>query len=315
MSVSHRVEDVAREAIAAADCSAGHLLACQWVVSRYQQLATRVRLRHLRRVGEVTVPAQVSAGTATFTQGSRTVTGDATAQAAWNSTFIGRFIRGKTVWWEISDVAAGVITLTNPYTEDTAANTSYRIVQRWVPLDPQAAFIGRQFVYMERRIALDLRQMEELDRVYPSRQAIGRGPEVVAEAPPLPDGTRRVEPYPYHEDAITLRYIYWPNVDMLKVQDALPQVVPAYALKEGVLIDIYRYNMSVAANAGNTEKAAFWRNEMRTQETKWEQYIREMMHADNQGDDLTLILGDPGLGTISYDIVTARDQVLANWPR
>ena len=310
-----RVEDVAREVLAACDCSAGHLLASQWVVARYQQLATRVRLRNLRRVGELVIPAQVSAGLATFTQGSDTVTGDATAQAAWTADMIGRHIRTKVVWYEIVNVIGGALKLASKYTEDSATDASYRIISRWTALSPEAAFIGRQFVYMERRIAFDLRQMEELDRAYPSRQQLGRGPEVVAEAPPLPDGTRRIEAYPYHEDAITLKYIYWPTVASLQPQDVIPQTVPSYALKEGVLIDVYRYLMAQAANAANVEKAGFWRNEMRAQETKWEQYIRELMHADNQGDDLSFILGNPDIGTASFDIQTARDQVLANWPR
>ncbi|WP_413935960.1 hypothetical protein [Nitrospira sp. BLG_1] len=311
----HRVEDVARDALAACDCSAGHLLASQWVVARYQQLATRVRLRHLRRVGELRVPGQVTAGLANFTLGSDLITGDATAQAAWTSDMIGRHIRGKVVWHEIVNVTSGVLKIASPYTESSASASSYTIVQQWIPLDPLATFIGRQFIYAERRIAFDLRQREELDKAYPSRQAVGRGPDIVAEAPALPDGTRRVEIYPYQQDPLTLKYIWWPNVGEMQPQDALPPQLQKYALKEGVLIDIYRYKMAQAADKGEIEKAAFWRNEMRTQETKWEVYIRELMQSDNQFDDLTFILGVPGIGMSDSDIRTAQDQVLSMWPR
>src|SRR5574342_657523 len=95
------VEQVAREVLAAIDTQAGHLLAVQWVAERYRRLASRTRFRHLRRLGEVILPAAITAGTITTTQGSTTVTGDATAQAAWSNALVDRMLRASVAWYRI----------------------------------------------------------------------------------------------------------------------------------------------------------------------------------------------------------------------
>ena len=79
--MARTLEDIARELIATVDADAGYLLGVQWLVKRYGQLATRTKLRHLRQVGQLSVPAPVSAGTITATRGSQVITGDATAPA------------------------------------------------------------------------------------------------------------------------------------------------------------------------------------------------------------------------------------------
>ena len=92
--------------------------------------------------------------------------------------------------------------------------------------------------------------------------------------------------------------------------DNIPTEVDAYVLKEGALIDAFRYRMSQEANANRIEAAGFWRNESRAQETKWEQYIMEAARTDRGVDDVTFMLNYLGIsGHGGYDIIDAHDEV------
>ena len=66
-------------------------------------------------------------------------------------------------------------------------------------------------------------------------------------------------------------------------------------------------------NANNGESAAFWRNEMRTQETKWNDHLVEAIGADRGEDDTSFILKHLGAALGPTDITTARDHILAQW--
>src|SRR3990170_1068334 len=101
------VEDAARAALAAVDSQAGIIVAAQWVSERYQALASRTALRHLRRVGTVTVPAAVTAGTVEVTHGSPIVEGDPTAVAAWSVAMVGRQFQVDHVWYGVQSVELG----------------------------------------------------------------------------------------------------------------------------------------------------------------------------------------------------------------
>ena len=136
---------------------------------------------------------------------------------------------------------------------------------------------------------------------------------MVVEAPQLPDGRKRVEFYPYSTTSESYAYVYWRSVGQLTYSDFLPPSVPAYILIEGALIDLFRYKMSQAMNANNGESAAFWRNEMRTQETKWKDHLVEAIGADRGEDDTSFILKHLGEALGPTDITTARDHILAQW--
>ena len=151
----------------------------------------------------------------------------------------------------------------------------------------------------------------ELDRAAPSRSAVSGTATHVAEAPQLPDGRKRVEFYPYSSTSESYAYVYWRSVGQLTYSDVLPPSVPSYILIEGALIDLFRYKMSQAMNASNGESAAFWRNEMRTQETKWNDHLVEAIGADRGEDDTSFILKHLGAARGPTDITTARDHILA----
>lgn len=312
------IESVARQLLASVDSDAGYLLGAQWIIKRYGELAIKAKLRHLRQVGQVSTPAAISTGTITVNRGSRIVTGDATAIAAWTTSLVGWHIRARVTWHEIIEhnLATGVLTLLSPYEEDSVVAGTYTLIQRWVPLATDVGYLGDTFINPRRRLPLELKDLGELDRAAPSRSAISGSATLVVEAPQLPDGRKRVEFYPYSSTSESYAYVYWRAVDQLTYSDMLPPSVPSYILIEGALIDLFRYKMSQSMNANNGEAAAFWRNEMRTQETKWKDHLVEAIGADRGEDDTTFILKHLGGALGPTDITTARDHILAawNWP-
>ena len=309
------IETVARQLIASVDSDAGYLLASQWIVKRYEQLAIKAKLRHLRQVGLVSTPAAITTGTVTLTRGSKVVSCDATALAAWTTSLVGYHLRARVNWYEIVEhnLTTGALLLAGAYEEDSVVDGTYIIVQRWVPLATDVGYLGDTFINQRRRHPLSLRDLGELDRSAPSRSAISGSATVVVEAPQLPDGRKRVEFYPYSTTSESYAYVYWRSVGQLTYSDYLPPSVPAYILIEGALIDLFRYKMSQAMNANNGESAAFWRNEMRTQETKWKDHLVEAIGADRGEDDTSFILKHLGEALGPTDITTARDHILAQW--
>jgi hypothetical protein len=84
-------------------------------------------------------------------------------------------------------------------------------------------------------------------------------------------------------------------------------------LKEGALIDLYRYLKGKALNANRTEVAAIYRNDEHAATTRWERRIQEAARADRGVDDTTFILEHFGGRTSGRDIKYARDIVLDRW--
>lgn len=311
-------EQVARHVVAAVDSNATYLLAFEWIKKRYEQLATRAKLRHLRQIASVSVPAALDTGTCSITRGTRVITGDAAATAAWGTFLIGRHIRLRVTWYEIVGYSVvggfGTLQLADDFNEDTVADGSYRIVQRFSTLAADAAQIGDTFINPRRRHPIDLWDYQKLERHAPSRPQVGGGAMVVAEVPNEPSsGVRRVELYPYASTSETYFYVHWRTPYGITMDDYVPAQLPVYGLIEGGLIDLYRYKMGQAIDAGKQEAAAIWRNEMRTQETKWEKFIVEMISADRGEDDASFILKHISSQVEPRDIVTAREHVLADW--
>ena len=49
------IEEIAKEAIASLNSEAGFLLAVKWADSRYKQMVSRARFRHLRETGTIDI--------------------------------------------------------------------------------------------------------------------------------------------------------------------------------------------------------------------------------------------------------------------
>lgn len=309
-----RLEDVAREALAAVNGQANLLLVAQWAASRFQEVASQYRLRHLRRVGEVIVPGAVTAGVATATRGSSTVVGDATARTAWAAIKAEldagrRAFRGALAWYGVAGLdAAGDLRLATDYAEETTSVAGYHLVVRYVRLADDVRFItavGHPRLSRPLRDA-SLTRFADLD---PQRRRVGV-PELWVETTPDPGGERRIEVYPYCALAEQLVYLYYPNPPRLGMQDGLPPGIDGALLKDGVLVDLFRWESAAAARAGNVELAGYWRNEARAQETKWGRTMGLIAAADQGADDMDMLLVlRPGEPDQPRGIYSAADYV------
>lgn len=318
------VEDVARSALAALGSDANYLLAAQFVSDRFKQFAGRVRLRSLRQVFSVSVPANISTGTVQATRGSVTLVGDATARASWSKAMIGWWIRPGQSWYEIGDLdPSGNLLLKVPY-GDQSCSGSYVAKQRFTPLDPAVRWIGPTMVLQRRQQPITAISMDELDTMDPARMmtnAAGTYPTVFAERGHGTDNAtqktvRYVEIYPPSADTETYNYVGYVVPPDLGLQDPIPPEVDEYVLREGVLADLMRHKMAAALEAQppRMEEAAHWRNEYRAQETVWERKLNDAFRADSASDDITFVLRRNAYSP-ARDIVNAKDEVLARWPR
>jgi len=314
-----QVSDVARRVLLDTASDAGHVACAEWVAERYRELVTKVKYRHLRKIGELVQPATLQTGTVTVTQGSRTVTPDAAALAVWtavpDNSLLGRFFRGQDQeWYRIAQFTGGTLTLESPYVVASAAGIGYSIAARYLTLAPDARWLG-DFVHMRSRAQLRVVSLAELDLDSPARLSGQGTPSTVAEIGVGPDAAgnpdvRVVEVYPYARVDELLHYVYWSFPRDLKFEDEIPRVIPDYVLKEGAIINAMRHRMAKAIDAGMLEAAAVWRNEYRAQETKWQRLIEDAARADRGVDDVSFIVQGYGDGgRMSPFIRTAHDEV------
>lgn len=318
------VESLARDVVASVKLSTQWVLAARWVSLRYQEIGSegQRRFRHLRRVLEATIPATVEAGLATTTQHSRVVTGDATAQAAWTAITppptadaLWAF-RVGTPWYAVVALEQGHLTLASPMAEAGVTAAAYKLVARFVPLDPAVRQV-KTVAHPAKYRFLDLMAMEDLEMNSPTRNLVDSFPEVYAEANVLADGTKTIEPYPYiGTTAELLRYLAYIHPPELLIGDLIPPTIDPIKLREGVLIDAMRWKMAEALELGKVDVAAVWRNEYRAQETRWKDIKGDAAQMDVGVDDASLLL-DPMIGPPPrrmYDIRTAEDQIWSRYP-
>lgn len=313
-------EEVARSALAAVGSSANVVLASQWVSERIAEAAITSRFHFLRDLSSVVIPATINAGLASFTRDSDLVTGDATAQSAWSQNVVGRFVQafGRTAWYEIVgfDPAAQALHLRTPFSEDSSATTSYRIVQRYAALDPAARTLGT-FVFDRFRWPLEGPvPIDRLQQMIPERQFASIGPTIIAELGENAEGTKLVEFYPYSLKTEIIHYTFWRKPKSYGFTETLPGVVDTTILKQGVLVDIMRYEAAMAARDGKVELAAYWRNEYRAQETVWKDRQGLLALADRGADETMLIRAASGFATSrGRDLRSAADEIFSRGNR
>ena len=286
--MSITIEEVARHVAGIVGVDNDLLLVGEWVARRWQEVANSTTLRALRRTGELTLDAPVNAGTVAATQGSVTVTGTGTA---FGQALVGLHIRITNTWYEIVQVtSATVLTLKSEYADDTVTGASYSIVQRRYELASDARKLGT-FVHQRLRRSLQISSEMGMNLFIPSRYQVNSTPQYVVEMEPAANGTKRVEIYPYSNRQEVIHYTYWARPPLLGFHDYIPGEVDTEALREGVLIDVYRNLANKAAMANKIEQAAYYRNEARTQETVWKNVHKKRVFQQDDGlDDLEFIL-------------------------
>lgn len=303
--------EVARAALADLNAeAAGILNALRWTNERYTQTCSR-RMRHRKADGELIIPAAITAGTVTVTQGSTAVTGNATALAAWSARVIGRFFQIDQSWYALQEfIPGGGLRLVSPYSEASQAGASYKIVQRYAPLAADVAFLGA-IKHDRRNLELQAGTKRELDAVEPRRLYRTGGPQYVADVGEV-DGLTQLEVYPYSTQAELLRYDYWTLPPLYDEDDDLPSVITVKDLKEGVLIDCMRWWAAKAASESKSDMAGYWRNEYRAQESRWEKVMQDIYRRDRSPEQMHLMIRDPNRRGMAGTIRTAYDEV---WSR
>lgn len=282
------VEELAREVVGSVDAEEGYLIAQRWISNRYQEIAALLPLKTLLKFGETTIPAAIHEGTITVARGSEGVTGSGTN---WGAHLKGWFLKREMGWYEIEKVDSPTqLTLLSPYAEGNAAGVGYWIVNRRVPLAPG---VRRLQVMRAGGRHLDYIGAAEMDLSYADRWLVSDYPQVAAEVgidSTVSPTVRLYEFYPYPRNGCVVSYTYHENPTQLKMEDELPDFIDSGMLKEGTLIDLFRFEMGRALKEGRTQEAGFWRNEMRAQQTLWEQRLREVPINTGATDSGTFIL-------------------------
>jgi hypothetical protein len=314
------VDELARDIVGSLSIDEGYLIAVRWIDNRYKQLVSRVRFKHLRKVGEVQIPATYDTGTVAVTRDATAVTGTSTVWTTFpgSGTRTNDWIKIASAWHKIASVgSATALTLSTAFSEDTVTANSYSLVRRYHSLNATARWLG-DFVLTRLRLPLGNGgapvPLEQLDRQAPGRILTDQYPRTVSEVGVDSNGYRQVEFYPYSSESEIVHYVYWDLPTALTIGSTLPLQIDPYVLKEGALIDAYRFLKSKARQAGDNDAANSWGNDEQRQATRWEKNIQEAQRTDQGADDKTFILSMfPGGPSRQRDIVTAHDHVLTNW--
>ena len=320
--MSTTVDTLIRDLIASTGTAAGSPLLLRWINNRYAELINRVKFRHLRQVGELSLAALVSAGTTTSTRGSVTITPDATAQAAWlTSPGVGDqehwYFRAQSTWYRVAsvDLLAATITLESPFAEDSIVGGSYALVHRTYSLAADARWTGT-FIFDRLRFELESLSLDELDMYASSRIIAGSYPTHVAQVGVDNAGHLKYEIFPPPTDTELIHYTYWSLPTSFAFADTLPPVIDSYVLKEGVLIDLFQFEKIAAIRLGNVEAAAVFANEQAKQRAIWADKIKDAIRTSRGADDITFILSmSRGSSRRRNDQRDAHDYIYDNWKR
>jgi hypothetical protein len=322
--------DTATQIIAATASDAGIQLAVNWINQRYAEYASRARTHQNRRYGSVSVPAPVTnssiSGTATTSAGSTTVT----FTAALPMSLVGWQIRFNIAWyWIVAQNPDNLsVTLDTAYNEQNpGSGLGFMIVQRYIPVvDPNTRWVSA-VIHQRRRKRLRYFPFEQFQSLYPGRTLVAAFPWAWTEANRYIEdldisdivgtqtGQKFFEVYPPSSIAETYQYVYWNIPQTFAITDSLPPEMDEYVLREGVMVDVYRYKMVQAAAANNIEAAGFWRNEHRAQMTTWEKMIQQAMVTDALYHNTVPVEIDMYMdyGEFAGDIVTAHSWIMSEW--
>jgi hypothetical protein len=337
--VPESVQDIARQAVGQLGLDRGYALGTQFASEAYQEVCARAKFRHLRKIGQIYLPAPFQAGSITLTLDSPVVTLNAVALAAaqanqfykWPEGFSGLWFRPQIgiTWYRIAEAyvanGIGTLILETPFAYDnsylvgtsqlTQSNVTYFIIPRYQQLDPTARQLG---VFMVDYVFRPLRVVSEdqLNRMVPGRFLISSYPEYVAELNSnlnLTGMPKQIEVYPYPSNSVTLHYTFWQTPPVLGFGDYLPPTIDTDIIRTGTKMFLAGSESGKAVRAGNMEAAAYWRNVANQEETKYEGKINRAIRNDRGPEDLKMTIRRMGWqGPIDYDaITTAFENFLA----
>lgn len=308
------VQDIARSVIARTGRDWGYELVGQWVSQRYQELCAQAKFRHLRKLGQLYLPAPVSTGTFTVTLGSPVVTADAAATTAIAAvpqapdSLVGQWFRlmQGSVWYRIAQVAQGTnwtLTLETPYASDnqgagifsqspTQTNLAYYIVPRFVNLPAEVRQIGTMVLDAMSR-PLDRKSEDELNYLFTARFLIAFPPwcyAVMGSDLGATGQPKQVEFYPWPQASTTIHYTYWTTPPALGLSDPVPPTIDPDILRTGAIADSHFQEAAKALREGKVEAGVAFRNMGNQEESKFLAKVPRAIRNDRGSDDLAFIL-------------------------
>lgn len=298
-----------------------------WIGLRYQELCAQSSFRHLRKVGQLYLPAPIgnatqapnypAGGTFTVTLDSPFIQANPTASAALaaypgapNSIENQWWRLGQgSVWYKIVEVNPAnpvqwVLTLETPYASDNTGNSlfgqgvqtltglSYYIIPRYVPLAPAARRIGTMVIPAMFR-PLNLKSEDELNLLYSNRFLIAYPPRdyaIVSSDLGFQGRPKIAEFYPYPQASTTIAYTYWKTPPALGLDDLVPPTIDRDILKTGALADSWFSASADFLKKGNVEASVTARNYGNQEESKYLQKVSRAIRNDRGSDDLKFIL-------------------------
>lgn len=314
-----KVKEIAQSAIGdSADVDIA--LACKWVSDRFVELAILVRAVPYRQQKQFIFPKNVTAGLATFTTDSKTVTGDATAQAEWNTNLVGRYIRadGDNGWYQIVNSQSDILTLSVPFAGTTAATQAYKIAPRVVSFDKKIRSIHS---YTNNKLGVKLHRMNhaEMDLRFPNRTDVAGGPLLHSEVGLDADGNHLIEFYPYTSEDVLVTYMAFIDPGPLSPEQEVPSFIPDHIIKEGVKASIYGHIQGQlmregATDTGLTSKLATVGNLKSRQDTIWKGAKVDFENVAGLNEDSKITVQSYGSNIRgSRDVMNAHDHVLVGW--
>ncbi len=313
------VADLAKNVLAEYGSSCGVLLAANWLDDKYREVVTKAKFKHLREVGNFLIPGQYNTGNATFTENSNIV--NFAGGTVLSSAMVDRYIRVSIQWYRITDVVSTTQCLIDPPFGESAsapafAAAAFTIVTRYIDLPPDRRWLGT-FLHMRLRKSFTLKSLDELDAIDAERYSVdSNGPLVGAEVGLSPQtGGKRIELYPYCSNDEVIGYVFWKLPNKLQLGDVIPAVIDGFALKEGALVSLCRWEAGQALRAGKADIGGNWNNMAKTHDTKWMgRVLPQMIGSSNGDDDATVIWQSarflntqPNRG--DYDVTNAQDYI------
>lgn len=209
----------------------------------------------MMKEGVIEVPGQITAGTASVTEDSSTVTLDATAQAAWDAAglhppvTLRQFRVGGGPLYSVTAYSSGAVTLDRPYQGATNASALYSLYRAYYqPEDetgaPATDFLRYHSVYdpsLAYSLFLD-HSFEELNRRDPQRSATGQPYYLATRSSDASTGVPTYEMWPHPTAATTLLTVYrrrWS--ELVDDDDTVPAVIGDDLLMTAARLKAYEW--------------------------------------------------------------------------
>lgn len=141
--------------------------------------------------------------------------------------------------------------------------------------------------------AVERTTLEELDEFFPTRAAQAGGPRVWSEIGLNAGATaRKIEVYPAAaaNPSENLVYTYWQDPANLDLFDSLPLFIEEHQLREGVLVDAYRFELSRATQRGDANAMQILQNQYERQRGVWEMTVLDAIAGDRGESDDSFLL-------------------------